>query len=68
MLNENAIMVNIKRGRESLGLEPSEMADRLGVELRVYKMYESGVKTPGTKMLFRIADAFGKTVDELNRD
>ena len=43
MLNENAIMVNIKRGRESLGLEPSEMADRLGVELRVYKMYESGV-------------------------
>lgn len=68
MVNENAIKANIKRYREQIGLDEDQMAKRLGVKLRVYKMYESGAKIPGRMVQHHLADIFGITTDELKNE
>ena len=65
MLNRDALKRHIVEGRTRLGLEPKEMADRLGIQLPVYRQYENGFRSPGAEMLAILADQFGTTVDYL---
>lgn len=58
---------NIMRLRDRLGLTQAELARRLGVARPTVTQLESGVKGPSKKMLPRIAEELGVTVDELYR-
>lgn len=68
MLNRNPFLgKRIAYRREKLGLSQSELAKRVGTKPKYISTLETGMKTPGSLMLARIAAALGVTMDELNR-
>jgi transcriptional regulator with XRE-family HTH domain len=50
-------------------LTQQQLADQLGITSGVYiSDLESGKRRPGVELLFKIADLFGVTADQLARD
>lgn len=60
-------MVTIKKKRLSCLLTQAELATNLGVSQNTVSQWETGVRNPNIKLLPRIADILGCTVDELLR-
>jgi len=58
----NAIL---KNKRENMCLTQDELAKMSGVSLRAYQNYESGLRVPNVISAIRIANALGKTVEEI---
>lgn len=57
----------LKEKREKLGLTQIEVAQKAGISIRAYKMYEARVRIPRIDVAFLIADAVDSTVEELFR-
>ena len=51
--------------RISKGLKQQEIAEKLGISLRVYQYYEHGDRTPHMETLIDLADLYDITLDEL---
>lgn len=45
--------------------DPKEFAERLGVKIKTYYVWESGSALPSSKKLFEIAKTLNKKVDEI---
>ena len=56
---------NIKAIRERNNLTQKDCADIFGVTLRAWQTYEQGVSEPKYEMLFKIADYFNTSLDNL---
>ena len=56
---------NLRMLRESEKLKQSELAQRLGVTQRKVSYWETGKIEPSLEDLWKIADCFGISVDEL---
>ncbi len=57
--------VNLKRLRETSGLSQQALAEKLRVTQRKISYWESGKIEPDLEFLWRIADFFDLSVDEL---
>ena len=57
--------VRIKQVRETRGLTQAELADRAHLPPATISHFETGIRTPGTTTLRRLADALGTSVDYL---
>ena len=51
--------------RLSKGLKQQELAETLGISLRVYQYYEHGDRTPPMETLIALADLYDVSLDEL---
>lgn len=51
--------------RKTKNLTQAEVAANLGISAQVFSRYERGDHEPDNKMLCKLADFFGVTVDEL---
>lgn len=60
--------VIIKKRRTALHLTQQKLGEQIGVSQSAVGMWESGVRIPQTKMLLKLAEALGCTVDDLLRD
>ena len=60
--------MNIKYLRIRRGLSQKELADRIGVSAQQLNSYESGMRSPGNKMLPALADALGVSAAYLRGD
>ncbi len=58
-------MLRLKETRESKGISQATVARDLGLSRQGYGYYESGQRTPSTKVLKQLADYFGVTTDYL---
>lgn len=58
-------MINLKIERIKSGYTQKDMAQILGIHKNYYSMIETGTRKPGFKLAKKIADTFGKTVDEI---
>lgn len=56
---------NIKNARAELGLTQSAVAQKTGINQTQLSDYENGNKLPGLISLAKIANALGKSIDEL---
>lgn len=56
---------NLKLLREGAGLRQRDLADKLNTTQRKVSYWESGKVEPDLENLWRIADFFGVTIDEL---
>ena len=56
---------NIKNRRESIGLEQTELAERVKTTQAMISYIENGSKIPSVALLTAIADVLGSSVDEL---
>lgn len=56
---------NIKRIREEKNMTQQDCTDNLGITLRAWQTYEQGVSEPKQKLLFKMADMFGVSIDYL---
>lgn len=57
--------VNLKLLREGAGLRQQDLAEKLDTTQRKVSYWESGKIEPDLESLWRIADFFGVTIDEL---
>ena len=55
----------LKERREKLGYTQEQVAEKAGISLRAYKMYESGERIPRADVAIRIADTLGVSVKTL---
>lgn len=55
----------LKQFRENSGLTRSQLADKLGVEVRIIYDYEDGFKTPRINKIIALAQIFGVSLDSL---
>lgn len=63
LIKPNEVMQKL---REEMGLTQAEIAEKLGMPQSSYAMIESGHRPhPRREVQKKIADFFGKTVDEL---
>lgn len=60
--------VVIKKRRRAMHLTQQKLGERIGVSQSAVGMWESGVRTPQTKFLLKLAQALGCTVDDLLSD
>ena len=58
------IAESLKRFRKEYKLRQVDVAKFLGITQQAYAVYENGVE-PGTKVIIRIADAYGVSTDYL---
>ncbi len=58
----------IRTLRERQGLSQGELANQVGVSRTHINKLESGSKSPSTKLMLKLADVFGTTIDALMRD
>ncbi|MCT4507902.1 MAG: helix-turn-helix transcriptional regulator [Tepidibacter sp.] len=58
-------MINLKIERIKSGYTQKDIAQVLGIHKNYYSMIETGTRKPGFKLAKKIADTFGKTVDEI---
>ena len=56
---------NLLRLRRTRGLKQQEVADALGLSLRVYQYYEHGQRDPTLPTLIGLADLYDISLDEL---
>ena len=56
---------NIARMRKKMGVSQSELAEKLGVRKTTISNYETGYSVPDHKMLIKLSDIFGVSVDSL---
>jgi len=56
---------NLNRIRKEKGFTAQQMADRLDIEIHLYRKYESGYTTPPLPKFMKIADILGVSADEL---
>lgn len=56
---------NIKNRREFIGLEQTELAERVKTTQAMISYIENGSKIPSVALLTAIADVLGSSVDEL---
>ena len=57
--------VNLKLLREGAGLRQQDLAEKLDTTQRKVSYWESGQVEPDLEYLWRIAEFFGITIDEL---
>lgn len=57
--------MRLKELRKTKNLTQAEVAANLGISAQVFSRYERGDHEPDNKMLCKLADFFGVTVDEL---
>ncbi len=57
---------NLRRFRTDLGLSQAKMGQVVGVPADTWIKWETGHRTPGGDMIFRIADALDRPSDDLN--
>ena len=57
----------IKQLRERLGFSQKEVSEKVGISQNALCQYEKGVRKPPIKILIKLADFFGCTIDELVR-
>lgn len=58
-------MNQLRELREDNKLTQLELSELLGVSQQSISFYENGTVTPSIKVLKRIAELFGKKIDEL---
>lgn len=56
---------NIAALRKKMGVSQSDLAEKLGVRKTTISNYETGYSVPDHKMLIKISDVFGVSVDSL---
>lgn len=56
---------NIYKYRDKMNLTHEELADMIGVSVRIIYDYESGKKTPSLITLFNLAKVLNTTLDSL---
>lgn len=56
---------NIKNVRERCGMTQKESANKLGIKLRAWQTYEQGISEPKQEIMFKMADLYDVTLDEL---
>lgn len=59
---------NLRSFREEFGLSQPKMAAVVGVPPDTWIKWEAGTRTPGGEMLFRIADAIDRSVDDIGAE
>ena len=57
--------IRLNQSRKQRGYTAQQMADKLQMELRSYRNYESGDREPSLRMLIQIADILDMSVDYL---
>ena len=57
--------IPLKEKREKAGLTQLEVAEKAGISIRAYKLYEAGERIPRADIAILIADAVGSSVKEL---
>lgn len=55
----------LKERREKLGYTQEQVAEKAGISLRAYKMYESGERIPRADVMARIAKVLHTSVERL---
>lgn len=60
--------VMIKKRRTAMHLTQQKLGERVGVSQSAVGMWESGIRTPQTKILLKLAEVLGCTVDDLVSD
>ena len=55
----------LKERREKLGYTQEQVAEKAGISLRAYKMYESGERIPRADVMSRIAKVLRTSVERL---
>ena len=55
----------LKERREKLGYMQEQVAEKAGISLRAYKMYESGERIPRADVMARIAKVLRTSVEQL---
>lgn len=58
----------IKIARKKQGLTQTQVAQKAGISIRAYKMYEAGERIPRADIAVLIADAIGSSVEGLFRE
>lgn len=58
----------LKERREKLGYTQEQVAEKAGISLRAYKMYESGERIPRADVMARIAKVLRTSVERLLKD
>lgn len=58
-------MIRLRELREKRGLSMKDAADLLNMPYTTYVNYEKGTREPNIEALFRLADFFEVTIDEL---
>ena len=56
---------SLKRFRKERRITQKQVADAVGINLRLYQSYESGQTNPATSTVISIADAFNVPLDYL---
>lgn len=64
-MEENKFGKNLARLRAKAGMSQKSLANLLQVSTMLVSSYERGVRVPRFEMLFRLADLFDVTLDEL---
>ena len=55
----------LRKARLSLGLSQQAIAEAVGVRQSTLSYYERGVRTPSDKVKIRLANFYGKSIQEL---
>lgn len=61
MMHDN----RMKAARKNQGLTQAQVAQKVGISIRAYKMYESGERIPRADVAILIADTIGSNVKNL---
>ncbi len=62
---EGGEILRITELRERAGMTQTQLADKLGVDNSTVCKWETGVNSPMAKSLFKLADLFGCSIDEI---
>ena len=57
--------IRLNQTRKAKGYTAQQMADKLNIGLRSYRLYESGHRSPNLEMLVKIADILEFSTDYL---
>ena len=57
--------IRLNQTRKEKGHTAQQMADKLNIGLRAYRLYESGHRSPNLEMLSKIADILEVSTDYL---
>ncbi len=66
-MNETQLRNSVRRHRRDLGLSQAALGDRVGVSRHAIMAIEAGRRVPSTTLALRLADAFGRAVDDVFR-
>jgi transcriptional regulator with XRE-family HTH domain len=63
--NQLALAEKIKKIRKEKGMSQAELAKKIGINIRMISLYESGKSTPSMETIQKLASLFGVTTDYL---